>query len=50
MINNLDNPALLENALRRVDKYGKWYVDYMSQERQIGVRSIPRNKKQLLDL
>ena len=33
MINNLDNPALLENALRRVDKYGKWYVDYMSNDR-----------------
>jgi len=36
MINNLDNPALLEAALRRVDAYGKWYVEYMSQERQIG--------------
>ena len=40
MINNLDNPTLLEGALKRVDAYGKWYVDYMSEDRQIQVSFV----------
>jgi len=33
----LDNPSLLKDMLGRVDTYGKWYVDFMTKERQMQV-------------
>jgi len=35
IVANLDNPSLLKDMLGRVDTYGKWYVDFMTKERQM---------------
>jgi len=35
MVANADNPSLLKDMLGRVDAFGKWYVDYMTRERQM---------------
>jgi len=40
MVANADNPSLLKDMLGRVDAYGKWYVDYMTKERQMKVFTI----------
>jgi hypothetical protein len=40
IVANLDNPSLLKDMLGRVDAYGKWYVDYMTKERQMKVLSM----------
>ena len=37
IVANLDNPVLLKDMLGRVDSFGKWYVDYMTRERQMKV-------------
>ena len=42
IVANLDNPTLLREMLGRVDTFGKWYVDYMSQDRQMKVNMFKR--------
>ena len=47
IVNNLDNPKLLAAQLQRVENYNKWYVNYMTEDRQLAVSSLLFQSPQL---